>query len=63
MADHDLYDSTKETMPFDRWNWLLCRRADFSARLWPTNRSEMYEEGLTITQAMLKAYPDWSPGK
>jgi len=40
---------------------LLCRRADFTAKIWPGNRQELYESGLTVDEAMLKTYPEWKP--
>ena len=52
---------TKDTMGFSQWSWLLCRRADFTAKLWPSNRQELYDSGLTVDEAMLKTYPDWKP--
>lgn len=60
-----LYDSTKADVPYMRWWWIVCRRCDFSGRLWPSRELcvEMYDAGLTVTEAMLKAYPDWSPGR
>jgi hypothetical protein len=56
-----VWTASKADTGFDRWNWLLCRRADFTAKIWPGNRQELYESGLTVDEAMLKTYPEWKP--
>jgi hypothetical protein len=52
---------SKDNADFSKWNYYLCRRADFTGKLWPSNRASLYEQGLTVDEAMHQTYPEWRP--
>lgn len=51
-----LWASTKTTMEFAEWAWWARRKADLSAKLWPTEEQLLrsYEAGETITEATIQ---------
>ena len=55
------WNLNKATASPNEWEWHLCRRADFTCKLWPGNRQALYERGLTVDEAMRETYPDWCP--
>lgn len=61
LTSRNPWEQTKNTIAYNDWNWLLCRRADLAGRLWPGNREDLYLSGATIDEAMQRTYPEWRP--